>query len=83
MAGKNTAKKLARPHFSICKEPKVPEAWSGLLERIHRPQRVLQIPWKEKLGGGQAEREKTGLIAAGFFLLSKRESIIFSRTHGF
>ncbi len=30
-------KKLAHPHFSICKSPKVQEAWSGLLERIHRP----------------------------------------------
>ena len=28
---------LAHPHFSICTKPKVRVAWSGLLERIHRP----------------------------------------------
>jgi hypothetical protein len=34
---RNRKKPLAHPHFSICKKLKAQEAWSGLLERIHRP----------------------------------------------
>ena len=37
-------KKLAHPHFSICKSPKVQEAWSGLLEGIHQVSDVASNP---------------------------------------
>jgi hypothetical protein len=46
-------KKIAHPHFSICKKPKAQEAWSGLGERLEQASEGASNPMEGKTGVGE------------------------------